>query len=214
MLVGAVQDLIRLAWFRTMADSPTLGKGHDQGSFSSEQMVAELYGELRRLASARMNKLTPGQTLQATALVHEAYLRLSREPSQRWENPGHFFASASEAMRRILIDQARRKASLRRAGNGLREPLEEIELASQEPEERLLQVHEVLEELESENRLQAQIVKLRFFCGLKHDEVAALLQVSEKTVRRQWNFAKIWLYQRISEKKDSIDDRFSTPNTD
>jgi RNA polymerase sigma factor (TIGR02999 family) len=181
-----------------MANSPTSANGNSLNSFSSEQMVAELYTELRRLASAKMNKLSPGQTLQATALVHEAYLRLSREPSQRWQNRSHFFASAAEAMRRILIDQARRKAALRRAGNAKRAPLEEVEVQSPEPEERLLQVHEVLEELESENQFQAQIVKLRFFAGLKHDEIAALLGISEKTARRQWNFAKVWLYQRIS----------------
>ena len=146
-----------------------------------------------------MRQLIPGQTLQATALVHEVYLRIARDPSQRWDSPGHFFASAAEAMRRILIDQARRKSALRRAGNAKCEPLGAIELQSPEPEERLLAVHEVLDDLESENPLQAQIVKLRFFAGLNHTEVAGALKLSEKTVRRQWNLAKVWIYQRICE---------------
>ena len=167
--------------------------------FSTDEMVCQLYAELRRLAAARLSPLEPGQTLQATALVHEAYLRLSREPDQRWQNRAHFFASAAEAMRRILIEQARRKATLRRSGNNRRVPLEEIDVQAPQPEDRLLQVDSVMEELEAEYPLQAQIVKLRFFAGLSHHEVAALLGVSEKTVRRHWNFSKIWLYQRISE---------------
>jgi RNA polymerase sigma factor (TIGR02999 family) len=146
-----------------------------------------------------MSRLAPGQTLQATALVHEAYLRLSREPSQGWQNRAHFFASAAEAMRRILIEQARRKSTLRRAGNNERVSLDQVDVQAPHPEERLLQVDAVMEELAAANPLQAQIVKLRFFAGLKHDEVAALVGVSEKTVRRHWNFAKIWLYQHITD---------------
>ncbi len=164
---------------------------------SSAAMIAELYGELRRLAGAKMGRLAPGQTLQATALVHEVYLRLLKEPFQRWDNRGHFFAAAAEAMRRILIEQARKKAALRRGGGRDRLSLDEVEVQAPEPEERLLEVDGVLAELEEASPLQAQIVKLRFFAGLKHDEVANLLGISEKTVRRQWNFAKVWLYQRI-----------------
>jgi RNA polymerase sigma factor (TIGR02999 family) len=165
-------------------------------------MISELYAALRRLAKAKMSHLPPGQTLQATALVHEVYVRLSREPEQRWENRGHFFASAAEAMRRILIEQARRKATLRRSANNQRVPLDTIDIQALEPEHRLLEVDAILEELERENAMYAQIVKLRFFAGLKHEEVATLLDVSEKTVRRQWNFAKVWLYQRISQRKE------------
>jgi RNA polymerase sigma factor (TIGR02999 family) len=182
-------------------------------SFSSDQMVAELYAELRRLASAKMSKLAPGQTLQATALVHEAYLKLSREPSQRWENRGHFFASAAEAMRRILIDQVRRKAALRHGGNTMREQFEEINLHSPEPEERMMEVNECLQELEAHNQLQSQIVKLRFFAGLRHGEVASLLEISEKTVRRQWTFAKVWLYQKIADKNSPAHGRSFKSNT-
>jgi RNA polymerase sigma factor (TIGR02999 family) len=174
-------------------------KRPNEAPFSSEEMVSALYAELKRLAGAKMNQLGPGQTLQATALVHEAYLRLSREPNQRWQNRAHFFASAAEAMRRILIEQARRKATLRRSGNSRRVPLDDLDVQAPEPEDRLLHVDSVMEELEKESPLQAEIVKLRFFAGLNHDEVSALLGISEKTVRRHWNFAKIWLYQRISD---------------
>jgi RNA polymerase sigma factor (TIGR02999 family) len=163
-------------------------------------MIVELYGDLRRLAAARIHELAPGQTLQATALVHEAYLRLAREPDQCWETPGHFFAAAAEAMRRIMVEQARRKAALRRGAGSEHVPIEEVEVHGPEPDDRLLAVHDVLDELAAENRFESEIVKLRFFAGLKHDEIAALLQTSEKTVRRHWNFAKIWLYQRIEKK--------------
>jgi len=147
-----------------------------------------------------MGRLPPGQTLQA-ALVHEAYMRLSCGSEQRWDNRGHFFASAAEAMRRILIEQARRKASLRRAGERNQVPLDEIEIESLEPDDKLMEVDAVLQELEEKSALQGQIVKLRFFAGLKHEEVGALLGISEKTVRRHWNFAKVWLYQKIAIKK-------------
>ena len=162
-------------------------------------MIAVLYAELRILAASKMRRLAPGHTLQATALVHEVYLRLSRAPEQRWENKAHFFAAAAEAMRRILIEQARRKATLRRSGNKQRVPLDQVDVEAPEPEDRLLQVDSVMEELHRASPLQAEIVKFRFFVGLNHDEIAALLGISEKTVRRHWNFAKIWLYQRISE---------------
>jgi hypothetical protein len=113
-------------------------------------MAAELYAELRRLAAAKMARIPPGQTLQGTALVHEAYLRLSHDPSQRWQNRAHFFASAAEAMRRILVDQARRKASLRRAGDAHRTSFDEAEFASPETDDRLLEVHDSLAALEAE----------------------------------------------------------------
>jgi RNA polymerase sigma factor (TIGR02999 family) len=172
-------------------------------SSSSEEMIVELYAELRRLASAKLRKLPPGQTLQPTALVHEAYLRLAGQGSQRWANRSHFFASAAESMRRILVDQARRKAAQRRPPGALQQPLDRMELAAPEPEERLLAVHEVLDELERLHPSQAQIVKLRFFAGLKHEEIAALLAISEKTARRQWNEAKLWLYEKIENRKET-----------
>lgn len=187
-----------------MCDSDQPAKSQtDRDSGSSEEMIAILYAELRRLAGSKMRGLAPGQTLQATALVHEVYLRLSKEPNQRWDHRGHFFVAAAEAMRRILIEQARRKGAVRRAGNQQRVPIDEVEVQAPEPGERLLEVDAVLQELEAESPLQGQIVKLRFFGGLKHDEVANLLEISDKTVRRQWNFAKVWLYERITEKRKS-----------
>ncbi len=127
-------------------------------------MIAELYGELRRLAAAKMGRLAPGQTLQATALVHEVYLRLSKEPSQRWDNRGHFFAAPDEAMRRILIEQARKKAALRPGGGSDRLSLDEVEVQAPEPEERLLEVDGVLAELprgQSIRLLQGDILHFR-----------------------------------------------------
>ena len=166
--------------------------------FSSEEMIAELYNELRRLAAAKMQQIAPGHTLQATALVHEAYLRVAGDNSQQWSNRGHFFAAAAEAMRRVLIDQARRKAAQRRGANPQLHSLDQVEVTSTEPEERLLAVHEVLDELARESPQLAQVVKLRFFAGMDHNEVAALMDISEKTARRQWNAAKLWLYERIA----------------
>jgi RNA polymerase sigma factor (TIGR02999 family) len=179
-----------------MAELATSGDGSKH--VSSEEIVAELYAELRQLAAAKMARVAEGQTFQATALVHEAYLRLVKDPSQRWANRSHFFAAAAEAMRRILVEQARRKAAIRHGGGVVREPLDGIEISVPEPEERLIQVSEVLDELEAIQPVQAQVVRLRFFAGLDHAEVAALLGVSEKTARRVWNSAKLWLYERIA----------------
>ena len=165
---------------------------------SSDALVTELYTELRHVAAARLRKLPPGQTLQATALVHEAYLRLGRSSADAWQNRGHFFAAAAEAMRRILVDQARRKAALRRGNGQVPESLDGLELHAPEPDERLLSVNEALQHLEAENPGLAQVVKLHFFAGLKHTEVAALLDISEKTARRQWSAAKLWLFEYIS----------------
>jgi RNA polymerase sigma factor (TIGR02999 family) len=166
--------------------------------YNSEEMIAELYGDLRRLAAARLSKLPPGQTLQATALLHDAYLRLAGSHNARWQNRAHFFASAAEAMRRILVEQARRKAAARRGAGAVRTPLNEVEVSCPEPDERILAVHEALDALELENPIQAQVVKLRFYGGLKHEEIAALLNISEKTARRHWTLAKICLFEKIS----------------
>lgn len=184
-----------------MPDRPTSHSSEMPRAQSSADMIQELYSELRTLAAAKMARLRPGQTLQATALVHDAYLRLARNSDQRWENRAHFFASAAEAMRRVLVDQARKKNAQRRAGALHAETLDELQLPSPEPDDRILEVHEALEEFEKQNPGAAEVVKLRFFAGLNHEEVAALLDISEKTARRHWNLAKIWLFERISEKK-------------
>ena len=156
--------------------------------------------ELRRLAASRLANEPQGQTLQATALVHEAWLRLVSAEHQTWQNRGHFFAAAAEAMRRILVENARRKKQLKRGGQWQRIDWEGLDLAGLEPEERMLAVDEALEELAQMSQVEAEVVKLHFFVGLEHKEIAALLQISERTVYRYWDFAKAWLYQRLRTK--------------
>ena len=167
----------------------------------NEQAAGDLlplvYEELRKLAASKMANEAAGQTLQPTALVHEAWLRLVGSENKKWDGRAHFFAAAAEAMRRILIDNARRKRALRHGGGQERLDLQEVEIAVPSGEEQLLAVHEALDELAAQDPLQAEVVKLRFFIGLKNDEVADILGLSEKTVRRYWEHAKAWLYERM-----------------
>jgi RNA polymerase sigma factor (TIGR02999 family) len=178
----------------------------------SEVLLSSIYDELRRMAAGKMAGERSGHTLQATALVHEAWLRLAgnaasdgndngaaSEPNKEWQNRRHFFGAASEAMRRILVENARRRAAEKRGG-GLAPTALDEELhgtPSNDDDDKLLQVHEVLDALEAEDPLKAKIVKLRFFAGLNHDEIAALLDLNEKTIRRHWELAKVWLYRAI-----------------
>ena len=170
--------------------------GHGD-SKAAEELLPLVYDELRRLAAYKMANEAPGQTLQPTALVHEAWLRLVGDGDPGWQSRTHFFAAAAEAMRRILIDRARRKLALRRGGGQARVELDESAIEAPADDERILQVHEALDALAVEDPEKAQIVKLRFFVGLSHEEIAALLGVNEKTVRRHWEVAKVWLFQRI-----------------
>jgi RNA polymerase sigma factor (TIGR02999 family) len=164
---------------------------------AADALLPLVYDELRRLAAAKMARELPGQTLQPTALVHEAWLRLGGDEQPRWQNSAHFLGAAAEAMRRILVENARRKLCLKRGGG--QEKVELCEAAIEAPveDEKILQVHEALDALEAEDPRKAQIVKLRFFAGLGHEEIAALLGVNEKTVRRHWEIAKVRLFQRI-----------------
>lgn len=166
----------------------------------NSELLEVVYDELRRLARVRLANERPGHTLQATALVHEVWLRLSAGAAadSRWRNPQHFFAAAAEAMRRILVDNARRKAQLKRGANPERVDLAESQIAAPDDDERILQVHQVLDELAAEDALKAQIVKLRYFVGLNHDEIAQALGVNEKTIRRHWELAKVRLLQLIT----------------
>jgi RNA polymerase sigma factor (TIGR02999 family) len=166
---------------------------------ASEQLLPLVYEELRRLAAARMAQESAGQTLQPTALVHEAWLRLVGEGDRSWNNRAHFFRAAAQAMRRILIDRARHKASLKRGGNQERLDIAELDIAAATPDDRMLLIDESLARLEQEDPDSAQVIMLKFFAGLTNKEVGKTLGVSESTVERQWAFAKVCLYQMIRE---------------
>jgi RNA polymerase sigma factor (TIGR02999 family) len=162
---------------------------------AAEQLLPLVYDELRRLAAHKLAHEKPGQTLEATALVHEAYLRLvDTDREQHWNSRGHFFAAAAEAMRRILVDQARKKLSLRRGGNWQRHQLEDQEIAAPEPSVDLLAVHEALERFQTVDALAAQIVSLRYFAGLTIPEAAQALGISTSTADRSWAYARAWLH--------------------
>ena len=164
---------------------------------ASEDLLPLVYEELRRLAAARVAHEAAGQTLQATALVHEAWLRVASDGEHTWQNRGHFFGAAAEAMRRILIENARRKARLKHGGGQARLNIEDLELADSTPDDKVLMINEALERLEAEDREAAQIVVLKFFAGLTNEAVAQNLNLSERTVDRQWAYAKAWLFRYI-----------------
>ena len=161
------------------------------------ELLPLVYEELRKLAAVRMAREAPGQTLQATALVHEAWLRLTGNEDQKWDGRAHFFGAAAEAMRRILVERARSRQRLRHGGGQQQVDLEAVEIPMTVEDEKLLQVNEVLGELEAADAIEARIVKLKFFMGMKAEEIAAALGVSEKTVQRHWAHAKAWLFERI-----------------
>lgn len=169
-----------------------------RSEIGDDQIAASLYLELKGLARSRIGMERPGHTLNTTALVHEVWLRLQKSAPERWRDRKQFFAAAAEAMRRILVEAARHRTAAKRGGGEEHLPVHELEIASYLADERLLEVHEVLDRLEAEDPVKAQIVKLRFFSGLSHEEIASLLEVNEKTVRRQWTLAKVWLYRAIA----------------
>ena len=164
---------------------------------AAEELLPLVYEELRKLAAARMAQEQSGQTLQATALVHEAWLRLVHSPDQSWENRAHFFSAAAEAMRRILVENARRKSRLKRGGGQERVGLEQLELAETTPDEKVLLINEALEKLEKADSQKARVVVLKFFGGLTNQEVAVNLNLTERTVERHWAYAKAWLFREI-----------------
>jgi RNA polymerase sigma factor (TIGR02999 family) len=170
---------------------------------AAEALLPLVYDELRRLAAWRLAQERPGQTLQATALVHEAYLRLVGQADSRWDGRRHFFAAAAEAMRRILIDNARRKQAVRHGGGLQRtafEP-EHLAIATDVPEEELLAVDEALEALAIHDARKAELVKLRYFVGFTLEETAAALDLSVRTAKRDWAYARAWLFREIARRR-------------
>jgi RNA polymerase sigma factor (TIGR02999 family) len=185
-----------------------IGRGDQQ---AAEQLLPLVYDELRRLAAQRLAREAPGQTLQATALVHEAYLRVAGdEAPPNWNGRGHFFAAAAEAMRRILIERARRGRRLRHGGGRTRVDLDEVDAAhlqldstGAESAEQLLALDEALTALESEDPAAAGVVKLRYFAGLTIQDTAAALDISVRTANRHWAYAKARLYQELNDGADA-----------
>jgi RNA polymerase sigma factor (TIGR02999 family) len=169
-----------------------------QGDVSAAQeLLAVVYDELRRLAAAKMALEKPGQTLQATALVHEAWLRLTNDEKRKWNDRTHFFAAAAEAMRRILVDNARRKRAQRYGGGYQRIEIPEIVSPAMPDDDRLLAVDEALKKFAALDPQKAALVKLRYFVGMTIEEAAGVLGISERTAKRHWTFARAWLHQEI-----------------
>jgi RNA polymerase sigma factor (TIGR02999 family) len=182
-----------------MSDATLLLHAVEQGDpTAADRLLELLYGELRRLATSKMAREAPGQTLQPTALVHEAWLRLVASENPKFENRGHFFSAAAEAMRRILIDNARRKLTQRHGGSLERVDLDGQGLAAPATDEQLLAVHEILDNLAKDHPIQAEVVKLRYFVGMTNEEAAEALGVSIATVKNYWTFARTWIFNEIN----------------
>ncbi|HVC99491.1 MAG TPA: sigma-70 family RNA polymerase sigma factor [Pirellulales bacterium] len=180
---------------------------------ASEELLILVYDELRRIAAAQLARERPGQTLQATALVHEAFVRLvTGDPTGAWSGRRHFFAAAAEAMRRILVENARRKHRLRHGGGRLRVDLEEaeleaVDLAFEGPREDVLALDEALSHFAAIEPRKAELVKLRFFAGMEEQEAADVLGISRATAARDWAFARAWLFDRLRDRPESLGTR-------
>jgi RNA polymerase sigma factor (TIGR02999 family) len=172
-----------------------------QWSQGDDAALAELtplvYDELRRVAHHHLSRQRPGHTLQTTALVNEAYLRLADQTNPRWQNRAHFFAVAARAMRQILVSYARTQQAQKRGGGAVRVDLDEAALVSPEESREIVELHEALEQLAALDSRKAQIVELKYFGGLNYDEIAEVLKISRITVRRDWEFARVWLYTEL-----------------
>ena len=164
---------------------------------AADELLPVVYDELRRLAAQKLSQEKPGQTLQATALVHEAYIRLVGIHEQNWESRGHFFTAAAEAMRRILIEHARRKRSLKCGGDRQKIDLDGAKLAIEGPSEDLLALNEVLEKLSEKYPAKADLVKLRYFAGLNFEQAAEIMDISVITAKRYWAYARAWLNREM-----------------
>jgi RNA polymerase sigma factor (TIGR02999 family) len=186
----------------TMSDVTRMLSAIERGDpAAAESLLPLVYGELRRLAAAKLSHEKPGQTLQLTVLVHEAYLRLvDREQPQVWNGRGHFFAAAAEAMRRILVENARRRQSQKRGGEWRRVEFDAAAFASTGSSEDLLALDEVLTQLEARWPDKARLVKLRYFAGLTMPEAAQAMRISVATAERHWTFARAWLHAQLSDR--------------
>jgi RNA polymerase sigma factor (TIGR02999 family) len=182
-----------------MADVTQILAAIEQGyPHAAEELLPLVYDELRRLAAARLSDEKPGQTLQPTALVHEAYLRLvGGDTPSRWDNRRHFFAAAAEAMRRILVENARRKRSGKRGGQRARIDLDESLIVGNEPRHDLLDLDELLDELAGADPRAAELVKLRFFAGLTGDQAAKVLGIAPRSADQLWAYARAWLFEKL-----------------
>jgi RNA polymerase sigma factor (TIGR02999 family) len=183
----------------SMTDVTQILQAAGRGDRSAmNDLLPLVYDELRKIAAARMAREAPGQTLQPTALVHEAWLRLIKYEDQTWQNRAYFFHAAAEAMRRILIENARRKAGLKHGGGQQRLNIDDLELGASLPDEKVLMVDGALEQLEREYPERAKIVVLKYFGGMTNEEVAKTLGIGERTVYRHWLCAKVWLFDKLS----------------
>jgi RNA polymerase sigma factor (TIGR02999 family) len=178
-----------------------LDRAHQGDAKAAAELLPLVYEGLRKLAAQQMALQPPGQTLQATALVHEAYLRLVASEREQWEDKRHFFAAAAEAMRHILIDRARRRMRARHGQNPEHIDLDDVAIAAPVKEEILLLLNDALDELKAASPERAEIIKLRYFTGLSEPEIANLLNLSERSVQRQWSYARAWLFDRIEKMK-------------
>jgi RNA polymerase sigma factor (TIGR02999 family) len=186
-MITAMNDVTRI-----------LNEIHQGDAKAAEALLPVVYDELRRVAAHKMSGESSGHTLQATALVHEAWLRLAGPSQPNWENRAHFFSAAAEAMRRNLVDHARRKQSIKRGGGAERQELEEANLILTAPPDELLAVHEALDKLASEDPAAAELVKLRYFVGMTMEESAAAMNLSKRTAENLWTYARVWLHREIS----------------
>jgi RNA polymerase sigma factor (TIGR02999 family) len=184
-----------------MSDVTRILSAIEQGDQqAAEQLLPLVYDELRKLAADKMAQERPGQTLQATALVHEAYLRLvDREQVQRWDSRGHFFVAAAEAMRRILVEKARHKGRRKRGGDHKRVDLADLEIQTQGPTDDVLALDEALTQLAQKHSQKAELVKLRYFARLTVDEAAQALGISATTAERYWTYARAWLFRQLAQ---------------
>jgi len=182
-----------------MADVTRILNAIEQGDpRATEELLPLIYEELRLLAAQKIAQEPPGQTLQATALVHEAYIRLVGTEDKGWDNKGHFFKAAAEAMRRILVDKARRKQGIRHGGKHKKIDMNDALLAIEEPKDDILAVNEALDKLAKEDTKLAEVIKLRYFGGLTLDQIAAIMGIGRRTADRYWALGRAWLYQEIT----------------